>query len=214
MITLGITGRSGCGKSTVTACFREKGIPVTDADQLSREILLPGSPVLNRLAERFGPDILDEHGALRRRLLADRAFATPEGKAALDAMTHPEIIRRIQQEKQKALQSGHGVFVIDGAVLVGTAAEAECDRLLVVTAPYAASVERIVQRDGISPEMARRRLDAQTPEAELTARANYLLHNNSTLENLRCAAFQLADALLKECTTKEGGPLSRREEMD
>ena len=101
MITLGITGRSGCGKSTVTACFREKGIPITDADQLSREILLPGSPVLNRLAERFGPDILDEHGALRRRLLADRAFATPEGKAALDAMTHPEIVRRIQQEKQK-----------------------------------------------------------------------------------------------------------------
>lgn len=149
MITLGITGRSGCGKSTVTACFREKGIPITDADQLSREILLPGSPVLNRLAERFGPDILDEHGVLRRRLLADRAFATPEGKAALDAMTHPEIIRRIQKEKQKALQSGHGVFVIDGAVLVGTAAEAECDRLLVVTAPYAASVERIVQRDGI-----------------------------------------------------------------
>lgn len=88
MMTLGITGRSGCGKSTVTAVFAARGIPLADADQLSREILLPGSPLLPQLAERFGADIIKEDGTLDRRLLADRAFATPEGKAALDALTH------------------------------------------------------------------------------------------------------------------------------
>ena len=91
MMTLGITGRSGCGKSTVTAVFAARGIPLADADQLSREILLPGSPLLPQLAERFGADIIKEDGTLDRRLLADRAFATPEGKAALDALTHPEM---------------------------------------------------------------------------------------------------------------------------
>ena len=80
MITLGITGRSGCGKSTVTAVFAAHGVPLADADQLSREILLPGSPLLPQLAARFGGDILKPDGTLDRRLLADRAFATPEGQ--------------------------------------------------------------------------------------------------------------------------------------
>ena len=105
MITLGITGRSGCGKSTVTSVFSAHGVPLADADQLSREILLPDSPLLPLLAERFGADILREDGSLDRRLLADRAFATPEGKQALDALTHPEIIRRIRLAKQAALNA-------------------------------------------------------------------------------------------------------------
>lgn len=87
MITLGITGRSGCGKSTATQVFAQQGVPLADADQISREILAPGSPLLPQLAQRFGQDLVDEAGRLDRRTLADRAFATPEGKADLDALT-------------------------------------------------------------------------------------------------------------------------------
>ena len=136
MITLGITGRSGCGKSTATQVFAQQGVPLADADQISREILAPGSPLLPQLAQRFGQDLVDEAGRLDRRTLADRAFATPEGKADLDALTHPEIIRRIRQAKQEAQAAGCKLFVLDGAVIVGTAAQAECDRLAVVTAPF------------------------------------------------------------------------------
>ncbi len=110
MITLGITGRSGCGKSTVTSMFAAHGVPLVDADQISREILLPGSPLLPRLAERFGDDILRADGTLDRRLLADRAFAAPEGKRALDALTHPEILRRIRAAKQAAQGSRSTAF--------------------------------------------------------------------------------------------------------
>ena len=120
MMTVGITGRSGCGKSTVTACFAAHGVPVADADQISRQVLQPGSPVLAQLAARFGGDILRGDGVLDRRLLADRAFATPEGKAALDAITHPAIVRQIEAARQAALQAGSPLFVIDGAVLVGS----------------------------------------------------------------------------------------------
>ena len=115
MIALGITGRSGCGKSTVTSVFSAHGVPLADADQISREILLPGSPLLPKLAQRFGADILKQDGTLDRRLLADRAFATPEGKAALDSLTHPEIVRRIRAAKQAALDGGAPLFVLDGA---------------------------------------------------------------------------------------------------
>ena len=192
MIALGITGRSGCGKSTVTAVFSAHGVPLADADQISREILLPGSPLLPQLAQRFGADILKADGTLDRRLLADRAFATPEGKAALDSLTHPEIVRRIRAAKQAAQDAGAPLFVLDGAVIVGTAAQAECDRLCVVTAPFETSV------DGISAEMAARRLNAQTPESTLTAQADYVLRNDSSLAHLQAAAEQLCTKLLAE----------------
>ena len=198
MITLGITGRSGCGKSTVTAIFSSKGVPLVDADQCSREMLLPGSPLLPRLVARFGADIIREDGTLDRHLLADRAFASPEGKAALDALTHPEILRRIRAAKEAARQAGASLFVLDGAVIVGSAAEGECDQLAVVTAPFETSVARIAARDGISPEMAARRLNAQTPEAVLTAKADYILPNTSTREALAKAANGLCDALIGE----------------
>ncbi len=204
MITLGITGRSGCGKSTVTSIFAAHGVPLADADQMSREILLPGSPLLPRLAERFGDDILRADGTLDRRLLADRAFATPEGKRALDALTHPEILRRIRAAKQAAQEAGNRLFVLDGAVIVGTEAEAECDRLTVVTAPFATSVARIAARDGISPEMAARRLNAQTPEETLRAHADYVLCNDGALEALEASANILCEQLLAEAAGKDG----------
>lgn len=198
MITVGITGRSGCGKSTVTACFAARGVPVADADQISRQVLQPGSPVLAQLAARFGGDILSGEGVLDRRLLADRAFATPEGKADLDAITHPAIVRRIEAARQAAQAAGSPLFVIDGAVLVGSVIDGIWDRLIVVTAPYEVSVARIVARDGIRPEMARRRLDAQLPEAALTARADIVLANDGTQEQLCRQAGALAARLLAE----------------
>ena len=79
MKIIGITGRSGCGKSSVTKFLAAQGYPCIDADRIAREVLQKGSPCLPVLQERFGSDILDEQGELRRRLLADRAFATPEG---------------------------------------------------------------------------------------------------------------------------------------
>jgi len=209
MITLGITGRSGCGKSTVTAVFAAHGVPLVDADQLSREILLPGSPLL----PVFGPsgsgaDILYADGSLNRRLLTDRAFAAPEGKAALDSLVLPEIIRRVCRLKQAAREAGAPLFVIDGAVIVGTDAEKECDHLCVVTAPFATSVARIAVRDGIAPEMAARRLNAQTPEEVLLARADLVLRNDADLASLEAAAAALCEQLQAEGARKGGADTS------
>ena len=89
MRVVGITGRSGCGKSSATNFLREQGYPCIDADLVAREVLLPGSACIPQLQAAFGTDIADENGEVRRRLLADRAFATPEGTAALTAITQP-----------------------------------------------------------------------------------------------------------------------------
>ena len=198
MITLGITGRSGCGKSTVTSIFAAHGVPLADADQMSREILLPGSPLLPRLAERFGDDILRADGTLDRRLLADRAFATPEGTARLTAITQPEILRRIDAALADAERAGAKLAFVDGAVIVGTPFEQRCDALILVTAPYDTSVARICARDGIAPEMARRRLDAQTPLETLRAAATAELVNDGMPEQLREKLQLLLQKLEKE----------------
>ncbi len=186
MMTVAITGRSGVGKSTVTAQFIRAGIPVVDADQVARDVLAKGSDCLPKLQEIFGNDICKD-GTLDRRLLADRAFATAEGTKALTEITHPEIIRRICIAKQAAQNAGVALFAIDGAVILGTPCEAECDCVVVVTAPYAQSVARIAKRDGIAPEMAMRRLDAQMSEADFRTRADYIIENNSDVASLICA---------------------------
>ena len=92
MQIIGITGRSGCGKSTLTDSIRAAGFRCVDADQVAREVLLPGSPCIVQLQQEFGADIVDEAGQVRRRLLADRAFATPQGTARLTAITRKSTI--------------------------------------------------------------------------------------------------------------------------
>lgn len=195
MRIIGITGRSGCGKSSVTHWLAAQSYPCADADEIAREVVQPGSPCLQALQQAFGADILDETGALRRRLLADRAFATTQGTKRLTDITHPEIYRRLRQRIDAAREQGQALFFVDGAVIVGTPFEALCDSLLVVTAPYEQSVQRIVQRDGIPAAMARRRLDAQTAEAVLCAAADYHICNNGTLQDLQAKTELLIQKL-------------------
>ena len=180
MRVIGITGRSGCGKSTVTRLYASLGCPCLDADAVAREVLQPGSPCIAQLQNAFGSDIVEADGTLRRRLLADRAFATKEGAARLTAITHPEILRRIAAWVEETRRTGAALAFVDGAVIVGTPFEAQCDDILLITAPYEQSVARICARDGIEPAMARRRLDAQTPEAALRKAARWVLENDST----------------------------------
>ena len=114
---IAITGRSGSGKSQVRRLYESQGWPVCDADLVARQVLEPGSDCLPLLQQRFGADILDEQGNLRRRLLADRAFATPEGTADPTSITHPEILRRILEQRRQAEKAGSPLFFVDGAVI-------------------------------------------------------------------------------------------------
>lgn len=198
MKIIGITGRSGCGKSSATKFLADQGYPCIDADKIAREVLQPGSACLPKLQKCFGADIVDETGALRRRLLADRAFATPEGTQTLTGITQPEILRRIEVALQQANDAGAEYAFVDGAVIVGTPFEARCDALVLITAPYEVSVQRICARDEISPEMARRRLDAQTPLEQLRAAATIEIVNDGTAQQLETQIRELLCTLRKE----------------
>ena len=131
-------------------------------------------------------------------MLADRAFATPEGTRFLTETTQPEILRQIESRLEQAAASGAPFTFVDGAVIVGTPFEARCDHLLLVTAPYESSVQRICARDGITPEMARRRLDAQTPLETLRAAATAEIVNDGSLFQLENQIKAFLRSLRKE----------------
>lgn len=197
MKMIAITGRSGCGKSSVSAYLREKGYTVIDADLVARQIMEPPSPCPQALAKEFGEDILDENGNLKRRMLANRAFATPQGTQALTRITFPEIRRRILEQVKEATLRGERLCFVDGAVIVGTPMEPEFERIILVETPLEESIRRISARDGISPEMARRRLDAQTPVEQLEQAAHVILKNEGSLDQLHDLIDEMINELLK-----------------
>ena len=198
MKTVAITGRSGCGKSTVAQYCRSRGFPVLDGDAVAREVTQPGSPCLPALAKAFGADILDEDGALRRGVLAQRAFATKGDARRLTDITHPEIVRRLLAGVAQARAAGAKLVFVDGAVIVGAPFEPFCDAIIVVRAPQQVLEQRIMRRDGISRQAAQALLASQLAQEKLDAAATFLLDNTGSEQALRAQARAVLENLLKE----------------
>ena len=195
---VGITGRTGSGKSMVRAYYQSLGYPVVDADAVSRAVCAPGMPCVEALAKAFGKDIVAPDGALDRKKLAELAFMREGGSDVLVSITHPYIIGDILRQAEAAKQAGHKLFFADGAVIVGAPFQQYCDKLIVVTADAKVSISRVILRDGISKTSVQRRLAAQLSEAELRAAADYVIENNGTQAALQKRAQAVLGALLED----------------
>ena len=200
MLIFAVTGSSGSGKSTVAAYYASLGYPVLDADQVAREVVLPGSACLAQLCEAFGPGILAPNGTLNRAALAACAFETPEQTRRLTQITHPAIVKALLDGAAGAEKTGRPFVFVDGAVIVGEAFEPYCDRIIVVTTTERVAVSRVILRDGISKQAARARLAAQRSDEELRAAADYLIENTGDRQHLYAAAGQILERLLTEIT--------------
>lgn len=204
MLTVGITGRSGSGKSSVAARYAALGHTVADGDAISREVCAPGTPCLAQLALAFGGGILRADGSLDRKKLGAMAFADERANQRLVDITHPYIIEAFLARGRQAREAGAKLFFADGAVIVGGPFEPYCDRLIVVTAPQGVSVERIMRRDKIDEAAAHRRLAAQLGEDVLVAAADYVIENDADEETLRRRADAVLERLLDEVSEREG----------
>lgn len=197
MLKVGITGRSGSGKTMVARHYASLGYPVADGDEISRKILRPQSPALAKLAEVFGADILAEDGTLLRRELAARAFAKPDGNQLLIDITHPYIINEMMQMARQAEQEGQPLFFMDGAMIVGYALQPYCDKIIVVQTQQEEAVKRIIERDKITRQEAEKRLAAQLPQHILNNAANYLITNTTTPGAVIQQANEVLEKLLE-----------------
>ena len=178
MLTIGLTGKTGAGKSTVASYLKEKGCYIIDGDIIARQITEKGSDVLPMLQKAFGDDILDEKGCLIRKLLAERAFSSKENTALLNSITHPAIKKRCEKEMAFAESQGFRTAVIDAAAILESDCKDLCDKIVVVTAPEEIRLERILERDTISLQQALTRINAQKDDDYYFSRAHIIIRNH------------------------------------
>ncbi|HXN04009.1 MAG TPA: dephospho-CoA kinase [Candidatus Acidoferrum sp.] len=181
---LGLTGGIGSGKSVVAQMFARLGAVVIDADQLAREVVEPGQPALREIATAFGPDVLLPDGRLDRPKLAGIIFADPAERAKLDAITHPRIRARMDEEI-KARRSGPGILIVDIPLLYENDRTHSVERVIVVWVDPQTQLRRIRHRDGLSTDAARQRIAAQMPLEAKRARADHVIDNSGTREDTR-----------------------------
>lgn len=183
MLTLGLTGSIGSGKSTVTRLFRELGAETTDADALAREATADPR-ILQQLGATFGTGVL-AGGRLDRAALAAIVFSDPEKLEELNAIIHPWVRARSAELREQHAEAGVKVLVEDIPLLYESGLEDRFDRVLVVTAPLAERVRRVRERSGLDPAEIRRRDAAQLPQDDKAARADFVISNSGSLEDLR-----------------------------
>ena len=184
MKIIGITGGIGSGKSTVAAWLSQRGYPVVDADQVARDLVIPGSPVLRELAEAFGEDILDEGGLLDRKALARKAFADPEQKKTLDRITHGPILREIRRRLEDFRTQGQQLAFIDAALLIETGLSKDVDEVWLLVADSERRAAWVSGRDRTTEGQVRSRMAAQLPDALKAAEADFIIENNGSIPEL------------------------------
>jgi dephospho-CoA kinase len=180
----GLTGSIGSGKSTVARLLEERGVPVVSADALAREVVLPGAPALEELAEAFGPRILQPDGTLDRAQLGALTLGHPERRALLNSILHPKIRQGAERAFGALGEEGHDLAAYDIPLLFETGQEERLRPVVVVSAPEPKRLERVLLRDGTDHLDFYRKQGAQLPLEEKLARADFVLENSGSLEEL------------------------------
>ena len=176
-LVVGLTGGIGSGKSAVAELFAELGVPIIDADVLARRAVEPDQPAFRAVVELFGAGVVGPDGALDRRRLRQRIFEDAALRERLEALLHPEIRARMEEELE-GLSSAYTLLVIP--LLVEAGQHALVDRVLVVDAPEEVQIERTVARDSTTHDAVERILASQVSRKERRAVADDIIDNDST----------------------------------
>ncbi|ADC88671.1 dephospho-CoA kinase [Thermocrinis albus DSM 14484] len=192
MLTVGLTGNIGSGKSTVATLFRECGFKVYDADTIIKSFYQERGEVYRKVVSAFGESILKEDGSVDTKKLADEVFAHKEKLRILEEITHTALYSYLQQEERKL--SPGDVMVVEASLLVEKGSYRRYHFLVVVYADYATCKERAI-RKGFTEEDFERRWRMQMPPEEKLKKAHYIIDNRGDLDSLRRRVRELCDVL-------------------
>ncbi|MCB2154520.1 dephospho-CoA kinase, long form [bacterium] len=180
---LGLTGSIGSGKTSVATILQQCGAVIIRADVIAREVVAPGTPALQEISRRFGPEVVTKDGSLDRQRMADIVFRDPTRRKELEEIIHPRV-----REREEELIRRYGdqpMVVLEIPLLYETGAEEMCDAVAVVTVNERERVRRLVEDRGMSEEEVRRRLQAQLPQEEKARRADHVIDNSGSPEATR-----------------------------
>jgi len=192
---VGLTGGIGSGKSAAMAVFEKLGIGCVDADEVAREVVEPGQPALEAIADHFGEDVLTDDGLLDRSALRHRIFSDPDEKRWLERLLHPLI--RTEMRRQLAVQSTP-YSVLVAPLLFENNLDRECDTSVLIDVPESVQVERVLARDGGSEEQAWAIIRQQMPREEKRKRADHVVSNIGSLAELESKLVALHEQFVAQ----------------
>lgn len=196
-LRVGITGGIGSGKTTVCRIFELLGIPVYYADEWAKWLINNDDEVKKGIVEIFGPDAYTSEGEYNRAFVARIVFDNKETLAALNALVHPAVERHSRQWHERQSQTGVPYTLKEAALLIESGSARFLDCLIVVTAPEALRIRRVVQRDGIAEKQVRARMERQLPEADKVKLADYVIVNDGA-QMLIPQVWQIHRALCRQ----------------
>ncbi|MBW6392035.1 dephospho-CoA kinase [Billgrantia antri] len=196
---VGVTGGIASGKSTVARAFATLGVPWVDADDVAREVVEPGEPALAEIAARHGSKVIQEDGYLNRRTLREIVFAEPSERLWLESVTHPRIRQRILTHLERLQSEGAPYVLLVSPLLFESGQSEMVDRCLVIDVPESLQLARTAARDDVDEKQARAILAAQMPRSERLARADDVIDNSGSEEDL-AAQVAVLDRRYREMT--------------
>jgi dephospho-CoA kinase len=194
-----LTGGIASGKTAVAKEFVALGVPVIDTDQISRDVVEPGSQTLKQIVAAFGAIALDSRGHYNRRRIREHVFADPQERKKLNAIMHPAIRAELVRQSQTV----GGPYQIHAIPLfVENGAQGDYDRILVVDCSEQLQLHRVMQRDAVDEAQARQILAAQATREQRLAIASDVITNDDTLDRLRIHMLQLHQRYLELAAAK------------
>jgi dephospho-CoA kinase len=191
MRIIGLTGGIGAGKSEVARILSRRGIPVINADQLSREVVEPGSPGLKAVIKRFGNSVLRGDGSLDRKGLARRVFANQDERLTLEGILHPLIRERTEAHLLVLEEGNTPVCILESPLLFEASQDELCDAVITVVADFNLRAKRVKRREGLTIDQFQQRVDAQINDDTRRRLSDMIVENNGSLEDLRRAVNRI-----------------------
>ncbi|MBI5947460.1 MAG: dephospho-CoA kinase [Chloroflexi bacterium] len=204
MHVIGLTGGIASGKSTVTKFFRDRNIPVLDADLLGHRTYEPGTDTFRAVVATFGDDLVAPDGTIDRRVLGGKVFGKPDELKKLTDIVWPGIRKLATAELSELEVGGTGLAVLEAAVLFEAGWEDLADEIWVVVVEPDIAVQRLATRNNMDEAAARARIASQLSNAERTARADVVIENNSTLAGLETAIQRAWETLQQRLKAAAG----------
>ncbi|MBI5906379.1 MAG: dephospho-CoA kinase [Deltaproteobacteria bacterium] len=198
MRIFGLTGNIASGKSTVASMLRDLGIPVLDADRISREVTAPGGRAYEAVVRAFGPGIVGSDGAIDRKRLGAVVFADPARRAQLEEITHPAILEAMKSALDDLSRRGIPLAVVEAALIHESGRKGLVEAVIAVRCDAEAQLRRLMRRDGISMEAATARLRAQMDAGRKADASDYVIDNSGDIGETRRQVERLAHVLSEE----------------
>ena len=196
MLKIGLTGGIGSGKSSVSLLFKNWGAYIFDADSVAKEILKNNETAQNEIIAEFGTDILNKENKIEKSKLARIGFQDENHQLRLNAIIHPYVFSYIDSEFDNVLELGkHEVFCVDAALIYESGADTHMDYTIVVTSHLKLRIERVMKSGVLTREEFMKRVDLQWPDEDKVHMADYVIHNNSTEDDLIRESKKVFDLL-------------------